>query len=56
MDVNAMSQQQQKKKKEKRCFTFHICCYLLSTYYMEGIGLAAVDTKMDKAQPLTFND
>lgn len=48
MDVNAISQQQQKKK-GKRCFTFQICCYLLSTYYMEGIGLAAVDTKMDKA-------
>lgn len=54
MDVNAISQQQ--VKNGKTSFTFQICCYLLSTYYIEGIGLAAVDTKMDKAQPLAFYD
>lgn len=55
MDVNAVAQQQQEKN-GKKSFTFQICCYLLSAYYMEGVGLAAVDTKMDKAQPLAFYD
>lgn len=37
------------KKLEKDALPIQIYLYVLSTDYMEGIGLAAVDTEMDRA-------